>query len=42
VALLALYLASDDAGYITGQSDFIDGGLTVNVGQGTEPRAVSP
>ena len=34
VAKLATYLASDDADYITGQTFFIDGGLTLNVGQG--------
>ncbi|HWI13346.1 MAG TPA: SDR family oxidoreductase, partial [Burkholderiales bacterium] len=34
IAKLAAYLASDDADYVTGQSFFIDGGLTLNVGQG--------
>jgi len=34
VAKLAAYLASDDADYVTGQSFFIDGGLTLNTGQG--------
>jgi len=34
IAKLALYLASDDADYITGQSFTIDGGLTMNLGQG--------
>lgn len=34
VAALALYLASDDADYVTGQSFTIDGGLTMNWGQG--------
>lgn len=34
VARLALYLASPDADYITGQSFTIDGGLTMNWGQG--------
>ena len=34
VARLALYLASDDADYITGQSFTIDGGLEMNWGQG--------
>jgi glucose 1-dehydrogenase len=34
IAKLAVYLASDDADYITGQTFFIDGGLTLNVGQG--------
>jgi glucose 1-dehydrogenase len=34
VAKLALYLASDDADYITGQSFTIDGGLEMNWGQG--------
>jgi glucose 1-dehydrogenase len=34
VAKLAAYLASEDADYVTGQSYFIDGGLTLNVGQG--------
>ncbi len=34
IAKLAAYLASPDADYVTGQSFFIDGGLTLNVGQG--------
>jgi glucose 1-dehydrogenase len=34
VAQLALYLASDDADYATGQTYFLDGGLMLNVGQG--------
>jgi glucose 1-dehydrogenase len=34
IAKLAAYLASDDADYVTGQTFFIDGGLTLNVGQG--------
>lgn len=34
VARLAVYLASDDADYITGQSVVIDGGLEMNWGQG--------
>lgn len=34
IAKLALYLVSDDADYVTGQTFFIDGGLTLNVGQG--------
>lgn len=34
VARLALYLASADADYITGQSFTIDGGLEMNWGQG--------
>lgn len=34
VARMALYLASPDADYVTGQSFFIDGGLSINVGQG--------
>lgn len=34
IAKLAAYLVSDDADYVTGQSYFIDGGLTLNVGQG--------
>lgn len=34
VAKLALYLASDDADYVTGQSFTIDGGLEMNWGQG--------
>jgi NAD(P)-dependent dehydrogenase (short-subunit alcohol dehydrogenase family) len=34
VARLALYLASHDADYVTGQSFVIDGGLEMNWGQG--------
>jgi glucose 1-dehydrogenase len=34
VAKLAVYLASDDADYVTGQSFTIDGGLEMNWGQG--------
>ncbi|MGE5524428.1 MAG: SDR family NAD(P)-dependent oxidoreductase [Rhodospirillaceae bacterium] len=34
VGKLAAYLASEDADYVTGQTFFIDGGLTLNVGQG--------
>jgi glucose 1-dehydrogenase len=34
VARLALYLASDDADYVTGQNFTIDGGLEMNWGQG--------
>ena len=34
VAKMALYLVSDDAAYVTGQSFFIDGGLKINIGQG--------
>lgn len=34
VAKLALYLASTDADYVTGATFVIDGGLTVNTGQG--------
>jgi glucose 1-dehydrogenase len=34
VARLAVYLASDEADYVTGQSFTIDGGLEMNWGQG--------
>lgn len=34
IARLALYLVSDDADYVTGQSFTIDGGLELNWGQG--------
>jgi glucose 1-dehydrogenase len=34
MAKLALYLASEDADYASGQTFFLDGGLTMNVGQG--------
>lgn len=34
VARLAVFLASDDADYVTGQTFTIDGGLSMNVGQG--------
>ncbi len=34
IARLALYLASEDADYVTGQTFTIDGGLSINVGQG--------
>lgn len=34
VARLAVYLASDDADYATGQTFTLDGGLSINLGQG--------
>lgn len=34
VAALIAFLVSEDAAYITGQSFFIDGGLSINLGQG--------
>ena len=34
VAKLAVYLASEDADYVTGQTFTIDGGLSMNTGQG--------
>lgn len=34
VAMLAVYLASRDADYVTGATFVIDGGLTLNMGQG--------
>ena len=34
IAQLAIYLASDDADYATGQTFTLDGGLMMNVGQG--------
>jgi len=34
VARLAVYLASEEAGYVTGQTFTIDGGLEMNLGQG--------
>lgn len=33
IARLALYLASEDADYVTGQTFTIDGGLSINLGQ---------
>lgn len=34
IAKLAVYLASEDADYVTGQTFTIDGGLSMNMGQG--------
>ena len=34
IGKLAVYLASDDADYVTGQTFTIDGGLMMNQGQG--------
>ncbi len=34
VARLAVYLASKDAGYVTGQTFTLDGGLSISLGQG--------
>ena len=34
IAQLAVYLASEGADYATGQSWVLDGGLTMNLGQG--------
>lgn len=34
IAKLAVYLASEEADYVTGQTFTIDGGLSMNMGQG--------
>lgn len=34
IAKLAVYLASEEADYVTGQTFTIDGGLEMNMGQG--------
>ena len=42
VAQLAVYLASDDASYVTGSTHFIDGGMLRNAGSPSSPPETTP